>query len=103
MAVSGSTTSAYRVWLDDVQLCFSPTTTMRDLCDKPDAAIHIIRKGGVATVAGATWIPCAWRLAGRWEVTEFFTWFDGAPLWAVIVIVAAIYTLGMLLVEWGRR
>ena len=53
MAVSGGACSAYRVWLDDVKLCFSPTTTMRDLCDKPDAAIRLIKDGKVATVAGS--------------------------------------------------
>ena len=53
MAVAGGACSAYRMWLDDVRLCMCQTMTMRDLCDKPDAAIHIIRKGGVATVAGS--------------------------------------------------
>jgi len=29
------------------------TTAMRDLCDKPDVAIRMIRDGKVATVSGA--------------------------------------------------
>jgi len=36
-------------------------------------------------------------------VLAFWTWFDAAPLWVVIIIVAVIYTLGMLAIEWGRR
>jgi len=53
MAVAGGACSAYRVWLDDVRLCMCQTTTMRDLCDKPDAAIRLIKDGKVATVAGS--------------------------------------------------
>lgn len=53
MAIAGGATSAYRVWLDDVKLCMVPTSTLRSLCDAVDAAVLIVRRGGVATVAGA--------------------------------------------------
>lgn len=53
MAIAGEAVSAYRVWQDETKLCMVPTTTLRSLCDKQDAAVRIIRNGGVATVAGA--------------------------------------------------
>ena len=53
MAVAGNAIHAYRCWLDDGRLTMCPTTTLRDLCDKPDDAIRLIREGKVATVAGS--------------------------------------------------
>jgi len=53
MAISGSVTTAYRIWLSDVKLCMVSTSTMRDLCDKPNVAINRVRSGLVATVAGS--------------------------------------------------
>jgi len=32
----------------------------------------------------------------------FWNWFDGASLWVVIIVVAAVYSLAMLVIEWAR-
>lgn len=53
MAIAGESVGAYRVWLDEGRLVMVNTTTLRSLCDAVDAAVHTIRRGGVATVAGA--------------------------------------------------
>ena len=35
-------------------------------------------------------------------MTDIFAWLDGAPLWALMIVIAAIYTLAMLVITWAR-
>ena len=53
MAVSGSATSAYRVWFNGLTLATLPTTTLSTLCVPPSAAISMLAAGDTVTVAGS--------------------------------------------------
>lgn len=55
MAVSGSATSAYKVWVyeGETRLYTVPTTTLSTLCTPPHVAVGMIADGVGATVAGS--------------------------------------------------
>lgn len=53
MAIAGSATSAYRVWIDGDTIHSVPTTTLSTLCVKPAIAIGMMVNGATVTVAGS--------------------------------------------------
>lgn len=53
MAIAGSATSAYRVWIDSDTVHSVPTTTLSTLCVKPDIAIGMMVNSETVTVAGS--------------------------------------------------
>ena len=65
MAVSGGATSAYTMQIKNGVLMITPTTCLSRLCDKPAAAIAIIRAGDAATVAGSDAVTVREGVTGK--------------------------------------
>lgn len=64
MAIAGNAIPAYYM-----EVKVSSTTTLRDLCDKPDAAVALILAGKRATVASRD-VDAVRRLLANLEVAE---------------------------------
>lgn len=53
MAVAGSATTAYFVWLRDGKVAVDRTTCLNSECDEPADALEMVKRGERATVMGS--------------------------------------------------